>query len=142
MSQLDALKKFTTVVADTGDFRQMEQYQPQDATTNPSLILKAVQKPDYAPLLKDTIARFKTRPIDEQMDRLIVRFGCEILSIIPGRVSTEVDARLSFDTMATYSRAERLIDLISTKKPGDKIDLEVIRGTNRVHLNVTLGRQP
>src|SRR3954471_19094624 len=111
MNQLEALKQFTTVVADTGDFKQLAQYQPQDATTNPSLILKAVQKPEYAPLLKDTLARFKGRPIDELLDRLIVRFGCEILSIIPGRVSTEVDARLSFDTMATYSRAERIIEL-------------------------------
>jgi transaldolase len=111
MSQLDALKNFTTVVADTGDFRQLAQYKPRDATTNPSLILKAVQKPDYAPLLKDIVTRFKGKPVDEQMDRLIVRFGCEILSHIPGRVSTEVDARLSFDTAASLSRAERLIDL-------------------------------
>src|SRR3954447_180349 len=95
MNQLDALKQFTTVVADTGDFRQLAQFKPRDATTNPSLILKAVQKPEYAPLLKETLARFHGRPLDEQMDRLIVRFGCEILSIIPGRVSTEVDARLS-----------------------------------------------
>jgi transaldolase len=111
MSQLDALKNFTTVVADTGDFRQLAQYKPRDATTNPSLILKAVQKPDYAPLLKDIVTRFKGKPVDEQMDRLIVRFGCEILSHIPGRVSTEVDARLSFDTAASLSRAERLIEL-------------------------------
>ena len=86
MNQLDALKQFTTVVADTGDFRQMAAFQPTDATTNPSLILKAVQKPDYAPLLKDTISQFRGRPLDEVMDRLLVRFGCEILSIIPGRV--------------------------------------------------------
>jgi transaldolase len=111
MNQLDALKKFTTVVADTGDFRQLAQFQPRDATTNPSLILKAVQKADYAPLLKDTMAKFKGRPLDETMDRLLVRFGCEILSIIPGRVSTEVDARLSFDTQASLARAERIIEL-------------------------------
>ena len=111
MSQLDALKNFTTVVADTGDFRQLAQFKPRDATTNPSLILKAVQKPDYAPLLKDIVTRFKGKPIDERMDRLIVRFGCEILSHIPGRVSTEVDARLSFDTAASLARAERLIDM-------------------------------
>src|SRR4029079_9616753 len=97
MHQLDALKQFTPVVADPGDFRQLAQFQPQDATTNPSLILKAVQKPEYAPLLKETVAKFKGRPLEEVMDRLLVRFGCEILSIIPGRVSTEVDARLSFD---------------------------------------------
>ncbi len=111
MNQLDALKQFTTVVADTGDFKQMAAFQPTDATTNPSLILKAVQKPDYAPLLKDTVAKFHGRPLDEVMDRLLVRFGCEILSIIPGRVSTEVDARLSFDTNATVARGERLIEL-------------------------------
>ena len=111
MNQLDALKQLTTVVADTGDFRQLAAYQPQDATTNPSLILKAVQKPDYQPLLAQTVARFRGRPLDELTDRLLVRFGCEILAIIPGRVSTEVDARLSFDTAATVTRAERLIAL-------------------------------
>jgi transaldolase len=111
MNQLEALRKFSTVVADTGDFRQLSQFKPQDATTNPSLILKAVQKADYAPLLKETVNRFKGRPADEMMDRLLVRFGCEILSIVPGRVSTEVDARLSFDTMGSFSRAERIIEL-------------------------------
>jgi transaldolase len=111
MNQLDALKQFTTVVADTGDFKQLDAYKPQDATTNPSLILKAVQKPDYAPLLKDTVTQFRGRALDEVMDRLLVRFGCEILSTIPGRVSTEVDARLSFDTNATVARGERLIEL-------------------------------
>ena len=78
MNQLDALKQFTTVVADTGDFRQLAQY-PRDATTNPSLILKAVQKPEYAHLLQETVARFRGKPLDETMDRLIVRFGTEIL---------------------------------------------------------------
>ena len=111
MNQLDALKQFTTVVADTGDFKQMAAFRPTDATTNPSLILKAVQKPDYGPLLNDTVTQFRGRPLDEVMDRLLVRFGCEILSIIPGRVSTEVDARLSFDTNATVARGERLIEL-------------------------------
>jgi len=111
MNQLDALKQFTTVVADTGDFRQLAQFQPQDATTNPSLILKAVQKPDYAPLLKETMAKHRAAPLDEAMDRLLVRFGTEILSIIPGRVSTEVDARLSFDANATLTRGERIIAL-------------------------------
>ena len=111
MNQLDALKQFTTVVADTGDFKQIAAYQPQDATTNPSLILKAVQKADYKSLLTDTVAEYRSRPLDEIMDRLLVRFGVEILSIIPGRVSTEVDARLSFDTEATVARGERLIAL-------------------------------
>ena len=111
MNQLDALKQFTTVVADTGDFKQLAQFQPQDATTNPSLILKAVQKPEYQPLLKDAVARFGHLPMDEVIDRLLVRFGCEILSLIPGRVSTEVDARLSFDTVATVARARRIMAL-------------------------------
>ena len=115
MNQLDALKAFTTVVADTGDFRQLSTYKPQDATTNPSLILKAVQMPEYTPLLKDTVAQFKGRPLDEIMDRLLVRFGCEILAQVPGRVSTEVDARLSFDTAATVARAERLIELYQAR---------------------------
>ena len=125
MNQLDALKQYTTVVADTGDFRQLAQFQPQDATTNPSLILKAVQKSEYAPLLKDCVTRWHGRGIDELMDRLIVRFGCEILSIIPGRVSTEVDARLSFDTAATIARAERIVELYQAE--GVHIDRVLIK---------------
>ena len=111
MNQLEALKQFTTVVADTGDFKQLGQFKPQDATTNPSLILKSVQKPDYQPLLSQTVNKFKGRALDEIMDRLLVRFGCEILSIVPGRVSTEVDARLSFDSNATFTRGQRIIEL-------------------------------
>jgi transaldolase len=111
MNQLDALKQFTTVVADTGDFKQIAAYTPQDATTNPSLILKAVQKPEYAHLLQDAVSRYGGQGLDEVMNRLLVRFGCEILGLIPGRVSTEVDARLSFDTEATVTRARRIIDL-------------------------------
>jgi transaldolase len=111
MNQLDALKQFTTVVADTGDFKQLAQFQPQDATTNPSLILKAVQKPEYLPLLKDVVAVHSKESMDSQIDRLLVRFGCEILATIPGRVSTEVDARLSFDTATTVTRAKRIMAL-------------------------------
>jgi transaldolase len=111
MNQLDALKQFTTVVADTGDFKQLAAYAPQDATTNPSLILKAVQKPEYAPLLAEAITRYGTADKVELMNRLLVRFGCEILRLIPGRVSTEVDARLSFDTAASLARARQLIAL-------------------------------
>jgi transaldolase len=111
MTSLDALKQFTTVVADTGDFHQLAQFRPQDATTNPSLILKAVQKPEYAPLLQQTVERFRSQPLDEVVDRLLVRFGVEILRHVPGRVSTEVDARLSFDITATVARAERIIAL-------------------------------
>ena len=111
MDQLAALKQFTTVVADTGDFHQLAQFRPQDATTNPSLILKAVQKADYAPLLSQTVQSHRAQLLDEVMDRLLVRFGCEILRHVPGRVSTEVDARLSFDTAATVARARRIIAL-------------------------------
>ncbi|MDP3754723.1 transaldolase [Polaromonas sp.] len=125
MNQLEALKQFTTVVADTGDFKQLDAYKPQDATTNPSLILKAVQKPDYQPLLADTVAKFRGRALDETMDRLLVRFGCEILSIIPGRVSTEVDARLSFDSNATFTRGERIIELYEAE--GIHIDRVLIK---------------
>ena len=111
MNQLEALRQWTTVVADTGDFRQLDAFKPQDATTNPSLILKAVQKSDYRPLLDEVLKKHHGEALDEQIDRLLVRFGCEILSIIPGRVSTEVDARLSFDTAGTIARAERIVAL-------------------------------
>ena len=125
MNQLDALKQFTTVVADTGDFHQLAQFKPQDATTNPSLILKAVQKTEYAPLLQQTVQQWRGRDLGEIMDRLLVRFGCEILSHIPGRVSTEVDARLSFDTSATITRAERIIELYQAQ--GVHIDRVLIK---------------
>ena len=150
MNQLDALKQFTTVVADTGDFMQLAQFQPQDATTNPSLILKAVQKAEYAPLLKDAVATYRGRPLDEVTDRLLVRFGCEILSMIPGRVSTEVDARLSFDEEATYTRAERLIELyMAAGISPDRVLIKIaatwegIRAAERlerrgIHCNLTL----
>ncbi|HSV45610.1 MAG TPA: transaldolase [Ramlibacter sp.] len=150
MNQLDALKQFTTVVADTGDFRQLAQFQPRDATTNPSLILKAVQKPEYAPLLAQTVERWRGRPLDEIMDRLLVRFGGEILAIIPGRVSTEVDARLSFDANASFTRAERIIALYQAEGiPVDRILIKVaatwegIQAAQRleqrgIHTNLTL----
>jgi len=150
MNQLQALKQFTTVVADTGDFRQIAQFQPQDATTNPSLILKAVQQPEYAPLLAETVARHRGRPVDELADRLLVRFGCEILALIPGRVSTEVDARLSFDEDATYTRAERLVELYQAAGvPIERVLIKIastwegIRAAERlerrgIHCNLTL----
>ena len=111
MNQLDQLKAHTTVVADTGNFKQIAQYAPRDATTNPSLILKAVQQADYAPLLADSVAAHRGEPLDQLVDRVLVRFGCEILKVVPGRVSTEVDARLSFDTAASLARGRRLIAL-------------------------------
>jgi len=109
MNQLDQLRQYTTVVADTGNFRQLGAFAPRDATTNPSLILKAVQQPDYASLLTDTVAANKDQPLAEIVDRVLVRFGCEILKVVPGRVSTEVDARLSFDTAASVARARHLM---------------------------------
>ena len=111
MNQLDQLKAFTTVVADTGNFLQMAQYAPRDATTNPSLILKAVQQAEYAPLLTDTVAAHAGKPLADVVDQVLVRFGREILKIVPGRVSTEVDARLSFDTQATIARAKGIMAL-------------------------------
>jgi transaldolase len=110
MNALDRLKTLTTVVADTGDFNAMKAYAPRDATTNPTLILKAVGKPEYRGLLDETVAQHRGEPLDALCDRLLVRFGTEILRIVPGRVSTEVDARLSFDTEATVVRAHRIVE--------------------------------
>ncbi|WP_397475331.1 transaldolase [Pusillimonas sp.] len=110
-SQLEALRQYTTVVADTGDFEAMQVHRPTDATTNPSLILKAVQKDAYRPLLERTVADHPGAPLQELVDRLLVAFGREILKIVPGRVSTEVDARLSFDTQATIVRARQIVEL-------------------------------
>ena len=111
MNQLEALKQFTTVVADTGDFKQLDAYKPQDATTNPSLILKAVQKPEYKPLLDKAVRDFPRLSAGDIIDRVLIDFGMEILKIIPGRVSTEVDASLSFDTAATVAKGRELIAL-------------------------------
>jgi transaldolase len=105
---LSQLKQFTTVVADTGDFASIKEFQPRDATTNPSLILKAVQKPEYRPLLDKAVADNKGKTVAEIIDALLIAFGTEILKIVPGRVSTEVDARLSFDTAATIAKAHAL----------------------------------
>jgi transaldolase len=108
---LDQLKTFTKVVADSGDFQLLEKYKPSDATTNPSLILKSVQKDDYKPLLEKTVKEHKSEPTVKIIDHLLIAFGQEILKIIPGRVSTEVDARLSFDTKGTIDKAHDLIKL-------------------------------
>jgi transaldolase len=117
MSLLDSLKRVTTVVADTGDIEAMRQFRPQDATTNPSLLLKAAQQPAYRPLVEaaladaDRLGLAPARRTEAFMDRLAVNFGREILKIVPGRVSTEVDARLSFDTAGTVAKARELIGL-------------------------------
>ncbi len=114
-TQLDQLKGFTAVVADTGDFESMKAYQPQDATTNPSLILQASEKPEYKHLVEQAVAEHKdsglTGPalLEAVLDRILILFGLEILKIVPGRVSTEVDARLSFDTEGTIAKARHLI---------------------------------
>ena len=111
MNQLAQLKQYTTVVADTGDFHAMQTFQPQDATTNPSLILKAVQKPEYRPLLEQTVKAHRGASTSTIIDHLLIAFGLKILAIIPGRVSTETDARLSFDTEGTITKARQLIAL-------------------------------
>lgn len=111
MNQLAQLKQYTTVVADTGDFHAMQTFQPQDATTNPSLILKAVQKPEYRPLLEQTVQAHRGASTSAIIDHLLIAFGLKILAIIPGRVSTETDARLSFDTEGTIAKARQLIAL-------------------------------
>ncbi len=110
-SRLDGLKQWTTIVADTGDLAAIERLRPRDATTNPSLILKAAQKPEYRPLLLDTLRAHRAEPVAAQLDRVLVAFGARILKLIDGRVSTEVDARLSFDTRATIEKARHLIEL-------------------------------
>ena len=111
MNQLEQLKQYTTVVADTGDFQSIKRYSPEDSTTNPSLILKAVQKETYQSLLEKTVRGNKDKTTEEIMDRLLVAFGVEILKIVPGRVSTETDARLSFDTEGSIKKGRELIDL-------------------------------
>jgi len=116
MNALDQLKQFTTVVADTGDFQSIKEYEPQDATTNPTLILKAIGKPAYEPLIEGAIRDAKGAngngpEVETVIDHLLIRFGCEILKIVPGRVSTEVDARLSFNVTGSIEKAKELIRL-------------------------------
>lgn len=116
-TQLEQLKQYTTVVADTGDFRQMEEFSPQDATTNPSLILAAAAKPEYRPIIEEVVASFRQSELKGDdlmaalMNKVIVAFGLEILKRVPGRVSSEVDARLSFDTEGTVQKAREIMAL-------------------------------
>ncbi|MCY7296137.1 transaldolase [Alteromonas sp. a30] len=120
-NQLDALREVTTVVADTGDIDAIKTYQPVDATTNPSLLLKAAQLPQYTPLLEQATTWAKsqsdnaTQQLEDANDKLLVLIGKEILDIVPGRVSSEVDARLSFDTQATIAKAHRLVELYQSE---------------------------
>ncbi|CAN5258311.1 transaldolase [soil metagenome] len=111
MNQLEQLKQYTTIVADTGDFQTMKAFAPRDATTNPSLILKAVQKDEYKPLLEKAVRDSPGKSTGDIIDHLLIAFGQEILKIIPGRVSTETDARLSFDTAGTVAKGRALINL-------------------------------
>ena len=112
---LEQLKQYTKVVADTGDFERMKAFLPQDATTNPSLILKAAQLPSYQNLIHQVKSDTAGQPVDQVIDALLVAFGIEILKIVPGRVSTEVDARLSFDTEATVKKAREIIAAYESK---------------------------
>ncbi|MEZ0122193.1 MAG: transaldolase [Candidatus Reddybacter sp.] len=127
-TKLQQLKTMTSVVADTGDINAIATYQPEDATTNPSLILKAAQMPEYQQLLQDTCAQASSsnNTLADACDRVAVRFGCEILQLIPGVISTEVDARLSFDTEATIARANTLIDLYQQQGVGkDRVLIKI-----------------
>jgi transaldolase len=121
LNQLEQIKKFTKVVADTGDFESIRNFKPQDATTNPSLIYAATQKEQYAHLLDEVVADRKksglsgAAQIDDIIENLLVRFGCEMLKIVPGRVSTETDARFSFDVEGSINKARQLIKLYKAK---------------------------
>jgi transaldolase len=155
-SQLEQLRTMTTVVADTGDIHSIQQYQPQDATTNPTLIYKAVQMDAYQPLLEQAMASASQLGLsgkaltDAVTDRLLVAFGVEILKIIPGRVSTEVDARLSFDTEGTIGKAHEIIRLYQAEGIGRERVLIKIASTweglqaarvlekEGIHCNLTL----
>ena len=147
---LDQLKALTTVVADTGDFERMKQFAPQDATTNPSLILKAVQQPSYQQLVQAVKSANPQATVAMLMDRILIAFGLEILKIVPGRVSTEVDARLSFDTAATITKAKELIALyaahgvdrnrvlIKLASTWEGIEAAKVLEVEGIHCNMTL----
>lgn len=149
-SQLEQLKKLTTVVADTGDFEHMQAFQPQDATTNPSLILKAAQQSNYQGLVQSVKDAHPGMSPTDLVDYILVAFGLEILKIVPGRVSAEVDARLSFDTKATVAKAKHLIALYESHGIDRKRILIKLAGTwegiaaakeleaSGIHCNMTL----
>jgi transaldolase len=156
MTVLESLKKHSIVVADTGDFQAIQRLKPQDATTNPSLLLAAAQRPEYHHLVEEAVEHADKQGGDQKkqtaafMDGLFVSFGCEILKVIPGRVSTEVDASLSFDTEATINKARQLIGLYDGHKVGrERVLIKVastwegIRAAERlekegIHCNLTL----
>ncbi len=152
MNQLDQLKKITTVVADTGDFETLKHYHPTDSTTNPSLIFKASQMPEYQPLIENAVrfAKSKGNRVEEALDVVFVNFGIEILKIIPGRVSTEVDARLSFDVEGSIAKARHLIShyeaagikreriLIKLASTWEGVEAARILEKEGIHCNMTL----
>ena len=132
LNQLEQLKKFTKVVADTADFESIKQFKPQDATTNPSLVYAATQKQQYARLIEEVLADRKKsglsghEQIEDICDHLLVQFGCDILEIVPGRVSTETDARLSFDVEGSINKARRLIQLYEDYKiPRERVLIKI-----------------
>jgi transaldolase len=132
LNQLEQLKKFTKVVADTADFESMKEFKPQDATTNPSLVYAATQKPEYAHLLEEVIADRKKSglkghaQIEDICDHLLVQFGTDILEIVPGRVSTETDARLSYDVEGSINKARHLIKLYADRKiPRERVLIKI-----------------
>ncbi|HET6886590.1 MAG TPA: transaldolase [Candidatus Udaeobacter sp.] len=132
LNQLDQLKKFTKVVADTADFETMKEFKPQDATTNPSLVYAATQKPEYAHVLEEVLSDQRKsglsghEQIEDICDHLLVQFGCDILQIVPGRVSTETDARLSFNVEGSIKKAKRLIQLYEERKiPRERVLIKI-----------------
>src|SRR6202022_459324 len=132
LSQLEQLRKFTPVVADTGDFESIKEFKPRDATTNPSLIYAATQQEKYFHLLDEVLAERKksglsgAAQIEDIIDHLLVKFGCEILKIVPGRVSTETDARLSFDTEGSINKARQLIKLYEERQiPRERVLIKI-----------------
>jgi len=132
LNQLDQLKKFTKIVADTADFESIKEFKPQDATTNPSLVYAATQKPEYAHLLDEVLADRKksglsgAAEIEDICDHLLVQFGCDILEIVPGGVSTETDARLSFDVEGSIRKARQLVKLYEERKiPRERVLIKV-----------------
>jgi transaldolase len=131
-NQLDQLKNFTKVVADTADFESIKQFKPQDATTNPSLVYAATQKPEYAHLLEQVLEDRKksglsgAAQIEDICDHLLVQFGSDILQVVPGRVSTETDARLSFDVQGSIKKARRLIELYEDRRiPRERVLIKI-----------------
>src|ERR1043165_3661316 len=132
LNQLEQIKKFTKVVADTADFEQFKQFKPQDATTNPSLVYAATQKEQYGRLLDEVLKDRKNsglsghEQIEDICDHLLVQFGTDILQIVPGRVSTETDARLSYDVEGSINKARRLIKLYEDRKiPRERVLIKI-----------------